>query len=233
MGGSPTQPDITAAMERSSSADVRVVNHALLTTSIADLFHAHNIPDSVVESPRFMKLLECARAVGQAYRCPNRHDIGGDLLEVNFKNYRDANLTVATRDAATFGLVVMGDGATIKRMPLLNALVINGNSHPVVAAIRDCTKHMSMAGKKDAIFISDIFKGVVQDYDEDGTLVDLFYFDGASNVEKAGKILMVKFPRTFAYHGGEHVVALWFTSLARIPAIKVCLFLSFFFSVGA
>ena len=118
----------------------------------------------------------------------------------------------------------MGDGATIKRMPLLNALVINGNSHPVVAAICNCTKHMSRAGKKDAVFISDIFMGIVQEYDDDGSRVDIFYFDGASNVKKAGEVLEVKFPQMFAYHGGEHVVALWFTSLAQIPEIKVCFF---------
>ena len=53
--------------------------------------------------------------------------------------------------------------------------------------------------------------------------VDIFYFDGASNVQEAGKVLGVKFPRIVTYHGGEHVVALWFSDLAKIPEIKVCL----------
>ena len=51
----------------------------------------------------------------------------------------------------------------------------------------------------------------------------IFYFDGASNVQKAVKVLGVKFPRTVTYHGGEYVVALWFSDLAKIPEVKVCL----------
>ena len=66
--------------------------------------------------------------------------------------------------------------------------------------------------------------GIVSKYDENSNRVDLFYFDGASNVKKAGEVLEVKYPRTFAYHGGEHVIALWFTSIAQIPEIKVCFF---------
>jgi len=34
-------------------------------------------------------------------------------------------------------------------------------------------------------------------------LTDLFFFDGASNVQKAGQVLMAKFPRTFCFHGGN------------------------------
>ena len=83
------------------------------------------------------------------------------------------------------------------------------------------------AGKKDAVFISDIFMGIVSEYDENSNHVDLFYFDGALNVKKAGEVLEVKYLRTFAYHSGEHVVALWFTSLAQIPETKVCFFVMF------
>ena len=53
--------------------------------------------------------------------------------------------------------------------------------------------------------------------------VDIFYFDGASNVQKAGEVLGVNFPWTVTYHGREHAVALWFSDLAKILEIKVCL----------
>jgi hypothetical protein len=49
----------------------------------------------------------------------------------------------------------------------------------------------------------------------------VFYFDGASNVQKAGEILMAKFPRSFCFHGGEHVVSLFFSSIAKIKPVKV------------
>ena len=66
--------------------------------------------------------------------------------------------------------------------------------------------------------------GIVNEYDKDGSRFDIFYFVGASNVQKAGELLEVKFPPTLAYHGGKHVVKLWFTLLAQIPEIKVCFF---------
>ena len=69
--------------------------------------------------------------------------------------------------------------------------------------------------------------GVVSKYDENSNRVDLFYFDGALNVKKAGDVLEVRYPRIFASHGGEHVVALWFTSLAQIPEIRVVFFVIF------
>ncbi len=49
----------------------------------------------------------------------------------------------------------------------------------------------------------------------------MFFFDGASYVQKAGQVLMAKFPRTFCFHGGEHVVSLFFSSIAKIAPIKV------------
>jgi hypothetical protein len=49
----------------------------------------------------------------------------------------------------------------------------------------------------------------------------VFNFDGASNVQKAGQILMAKFPQTFCFHGGEHVVSLFFSSIAKIKPVKV------------
>jgi len=59
--------------------------------------------------------------------------------------------------------------------------------------------------------------------------VNVFYFDGASNVQKAGAVLEVRFPRTVTYHDGKHVVALWFSSLAKIPEIKVCFIVCFIY----
>jgi len=81
---------------------------------------------------------------------------------------------------------------------------------------------MAAGGKKDAPYIADIFKDKVEEYGPTRTLIDIFYFDSASNVQKAGEVLMAKYPRTFCYHGGKHVVSLFFSSLAKIKPMKVC-----------
>jgi len=82
---------------------------------------------------------------------------------------------------------------------------------------------MASGGKKDATYIADIFADKVEEYDPNHQLTDVFYFDGAASVQKAGQVLMAKYPRTFCYHyhGGEHFVALFFTSLSKIKPIRV------------
>ena len=111
----PQQQDIHAAMTRPfTDGDLRAAKHTALTTAIAIFSHAHNISDHNVESQRWLHMLECARSVGATYKCPNCKDIGGDLLNVNAKNYKMRNLEEATVDADTFGLSMLGDGATIK-----------------------------------------------------------------------------------------------------------------------
>ncbi len=50
----------------------------------------------------------------------------------------------------------------------------------------------------------------------------MFYFDGVSNIQKAGEVLMARFPCSFCFHRGEHVVSLFFSSIAKIKPVKVC-----------
>jgi hypothetical protein len=80
---------------------------------------------------------------------------------------------------------------------------------------------MEEGGKKDAQYIAGLFEGKVLEYDPQLLCTDVFYFDGASNVQKAGEILMAKFPHSFCFHGGEHVVSLFFLSIAKIKPVEV------------
>jgi hypothetical protein len=52
-------------------------------------------------------------------------------------------------------------------------------------------------------------------------LTDLFFFDGASNVQKAGRILAISCKTAHCLHGAEHVISLFFSDLAKLPQIKV------------
>ena len=50
--------------------------------------------------------------------------------------------------AKIFGISLIGDGATVKRMPLIN-IISSGVYFPVaVLAISDCTNHMAECGTK-------------------------------------------------------------------------------------
>ena len=188
---------------------------------IADFWHAEGLPDLAVQSTRFRSILKAARLVGDDFNPPSRNSVGGDLLNKNYKTYKEQNKTLLLKEARVFGIAWMGDGATIARMPLVNVLAMCAAVPPVVISINDCTGHMSKGGKKDASYISKMFEEDVCEYDDDKLFTDIFFFDGASNVQKAGRMLTVKYPRATCCHGGEHVLALFFSDLAKHPIVKV------------
>jgi hypothetical protein len=107
-------------------------------------------------------------------------------------------------------------------MALMNILAMSSTFRPTTISIQDCTKHMAEGGKKDASYIADLFDEKVMEYNPLKTCTDVFYFDGASNIQKAGEVLMAKFPCSFCFHEGKHVVSLFFSSIAKIKPVKVC-----------
>ena len=214
------QPSISASMQ--NMGDIRKSNNATLEMAIADFFHSENIADAVVESPRFARLVRLSRLVGDDFVIPNRKKIGGELLDLNYQTTYKSNKEKLLKEARVFGLAFLGDGATIKRMPLMNVLAMTATVSPMTIAIQDCSSHMVDGGKKDAVYVASLFEEKVAEFDPQNQLTDVFFFDGASNVQKAGELLMAKYPRSFSFHGGEHVVSLFFSSIAKLKPIKVC-----------
>ena len=213
------QPSISAAFE--NTTDIRKCNDASLEFALADFFHCENIPDQVVESDTLARVIKKARLVGSDFKMPSRSNIGGELLDLNFQMVYNSNKESLLKEASVFGLAFLGDGATIKRMPLINILGMCAGTPPITISIQDCTDHMSDGGKKDATYIASLFEAKVEEYDPTGLLADVVFFDGARNVQKGGEILTAKFPRMYCFHGGEHVVSLFFSSIAKIQPIKV------------
>lgn len=204
------QSSINGLVEKMNQADIRTTINARLEMAIADLMHCENLPDRVVDSPRFKLVLQHARFTDSTFKIPSRKKIGGELLDINYTNCIDTNKETLMADAPTFGLSWLSDGATISRMPLINTLAMCSNIPPTCAAIHDCSDHIAEGGKKDASFIAGLMVESVLKYDPSRMYSDIFFFDGASNVAKAGKVLEAKFPRAYALHGGEHVVSLFF-----------------------
>ena len=217
------QPSITASMQNVELSDIRGNHNSQLQMAIADFFHCENIPDGAVESGRFATMLNKARLVGNDFKIPNRRQVGGELLEHNYKSCSAQNLNLVLKDAHIFGLTWMSDGATIARMPLVNTLVMCSDVPPTVVDIHDCTEHMSVGGKKDAEYLAGVMEVEIEKYDPKRAHTDLFYFDGASNVQKGGLRLCALYPRAYVFHGGEHVISLFFSGVAKIPPIKVCM----------
>jgi hypothetical protein len=216
------QPTLKAAFENKLQSPLAEANYAGLEMAIADFFHCCNIPDSAVESPQFSAMvLQRARLVDSRFKIPGRRKIGGELLDLNFESTMQHIKKELGKEAPTFGIFWMRDGATVKRMPLSNVLAMTVGLSPMTVAIIDATDQMKDGGKKDAFYIADYMLEVVTKFDPLKELTDIFYFDGVSNVQKGGQVLEVIYPRSYCLHGGEHVVSLFFDDLAKLPPIKV------------
>jgi hypothetical protein len=217
------QPTIDAVFDGMVQADLTHMNHAKMDMAVATFFHENNIPDNSVESSSFKIMLNYARMIGKDYKPPGRKDLGKSLLDINYRNIVEHNKEMLCRESDVFGLSWLSDGATIGRTPLINVLGLCADTPPTCVAIKDCSGHMSEGGKKDAEYIAEMMEDIIVPYDTDKTKSIIFWFDGASNVQKAGRILQAKFPRSYALHGGEHVVSLFFSDIAKINVIKVML----------
>ena len=98
-------------------------NETRLTFAIADLIISEGLSFNLSQKPRFKKLLELARTVPKCYQPPNRKLMSKDLLDVIHDQNMESNLSLTKKEYEIFGLLFLGDGATISRIPLLNILV--------------------------------------------------------------------------------------------------------------
>ena len=81
------------------------------------------------------------------------------------------------------------DGLTHQKTPFLNILCSGVHNHSALLEIVDCTDHCAEGNKKDAQYIADTMKPHIMKIDPSKQCVDFVIFDGASNVQKGGKIL--------------------------------------------
>ena len=61
----------------------------------------------------------------------------------------------------------------------------------------------------------------MQELDPKKEMIDLVTFDGASNVQLAGKILCVMYPRVSCIHGAEHVLSLFLGDVFKIEEFQL------------
>ena len=170
------QPSISTSFQ--NQQDIRKSHNTTLEFAIADSLHSENIPDRVLESARFRCLIKVARLCGDEFVCPDRRKIGGELLDLNFEIRDNANKEALLKEAKTFGLAFLGDGATVKRMELMNILGMCADTPPITVSIQDCTKHMQDGGKKDASYIASLFQEEVNKFDPTCSFTDVFFLMG-------------------------------------------------------
>ena len=189
--------------------------------AIADFIIGCGLPFSIADHPKFRYMCKFMRNSSNKFNFPNRNMVSSVLMDALYESNRKKYIQDLSKNAEIFGLTFLGDGATVKRMPLIN-IIASGVYCPVaVLAISDCTSHMADGNIKDANYISnDLFLPHFKKIDPHKKFIDLVAFDGAANVQKAGRILCTHYPKCTAIHGGEHVVSLVCGDICKLPVIS-------------
>ena len=189
--------------------------------AVADFIFSNALPISLVECTKFQHLIKCARFVPPNYSPPYRKKMTGNLLDGLYQSAYSKEIESLLKQSKQFGVALFGDGATIKKVPLMNFLASSPNNPVALLEIVDCTNEMASGGNKNAKYIAGLIKPIIsriettkdplckRNGDHRG-VVDLLLFDGASNVQKAAKLVSVEYPRITVIHGAEHVVSLFF-----------------------
>ena len=174
---------------------------------------------NTAEDPLFQKLLQKARFIAPSYKPPTRKRITGELMNTLYQRNYDDMVALLLKESEKYGVAIYGDGATISKTPFFNILGSGMHINNACLEIHDCTGRMASGGRKDAKYIAEITGHHIDIISQrsKGHPVDLVIFDGASNVQKAGKLLEEKYPVISCIHGSEHVVSLFFSDIAKTP----------------
>jgi hypothetical protein len=193
-----------------------------LTMAIADLVHSCGLPFRIASHPKFRKVITLAKVVSTSYKLPSRNQIATDLLDTNYDAYVQRSKDQLIKDIDIFGLSFYGDGATVKKMPLINVLCSGAYLHTAVMEIHDATAHKEVGGKKYARYLSSLIRPYIDEFEDlNPNSVDFCTFDGAANVQKAGEVLQAHYPRIVVTHGAEHVLSLFFQDCFQLEILKV------------
>jgi hypothetical protein len=114
------------------------MNNLALTTAIVDMVHSLGLPFSIVEDPKFHRVISLAKFATLNCTPPSCEDVSGPCLDLSYRTLMDKTCQSLENEADTFCLTVFGDGATIKRMPLMDVMAAGAHNPAAVLDIHDC-----------------------------------------------------------------------------------------------
>ena len=195
-------------------------NAELLSSTIAKFVLTAGLPFSVVSRPAFKEMIKQAQHQPHNYKPPTRQQVANHHLNEMAKQVDAENEKQLQQNGKIFGIYFYGDSATIYRRPLLNIMAGSAGTSAMVLGIVDATTEYKKGRKKDSKYIAKQFLPFLKKHDEFKKLTDCVFFDGASDVQKAGRIIQSVYPNTTVLHGVEHVCALFARDVCNLPAIK-------------
>ena len=110
-------------MGDNNTQNIMTSNETCITVAISDVIISEGLYFELSKKTVFKKVLDLERTVSRSYQPPNRKLISKDISGVFHDENMERNLSLILKESNIFGLLFLGDGATISRIPLLNILV--------------------------------------------------------------------------------------------------------------
>ena len=131
----PTTPQKSSIFFTGDNKTQKIMtsNETRLTVAITDTIISEGLSLNIYQKPKFMNVLDLTITVSKRYQPPNRKLISKDIFCVIYDQKMKRNLGLIKKGSDTFGLLFLGECATISRIPIFNILVSGGN--PTVAAL--------------------------------------------------------------------------------------------------
>jgi len=189
------------------------VDEAIMDQKIADFIISKGLPFSTVEDPLFRDMIAHCNKCTDYYKPSSRKLVSGALMD---KIY-EACVNKCTKEDLqyeinVFGLSIMGDGATINKKPLFNIIICGVKCPIFVADIHDCTGALVEGESKTGEFIANIVRKAMFKINDPHLYFDLCFFDGAANVQAAGKVLQAYSRDNWSVRASSCVLLIGFLS---------------------
>ena len=110
-------------MGDNNTQKIMTSNETRLTVETADLIISEGFSFNLSQKPRLNKVLYLERTVSKSYQYPNSNLIYTDILDVIHDHNTERKFSLIKKESDISGLLFLGDGVTISRIPLLNILV--------------------------------------------------------------------------------------------------------------
>ena len=191
------------------------------TMACAAVTHALGTPFNFWDDPLVLFACDRIRETKKSWKPPGREAVRGDLLLLNYNTKMEKNIAALKKESHIFGLSMSGDGAMIHKAPMFNVLAHGVHCPSCVLEVINCAGHLAKGGSKNAPYLAEGVIIVMRKLDPDRTIIYINWWDGASNVQLAGKIIEQIFPRCTSLWGYEHLCSLICKDDQLMPEVVV------------
>jgi len=200
-------------------ASLQEAERAWADKCIAEFFYANAIPFGVAgtgEAGLYSRMVSAIKAAPKSYIPPNRHKLGGVLLDTCFDGMwkqiqaRDPDGSQAYKYGATY---VTDGWDSCDSRPLINSAFISNNDGGIFWRSVNTSGHTKDANYIATLMIADI-------YAYGPTKVVLVITDTCTTMKSAWEIVMTEFPWISCLPCQPHVVSLLLKDIGKTPEVR-------------